>query len=1804
MKTLPQHQRASLETGLKWFRARSRFACAFVAASFFGIAQLGADPAKFSSQAVERGPVQAFTTTVGPAVADFDANGFVDVATADGSTGSLYISFGSADGTETNVTTTAGPASPVGLVAGDMDGDGFSDLIFAKAGSVQVWVNDGSGTFIASTFDVASPTVTITKVAVANDFNGDGLPDIVAIGTGDNGMGGTAGFVEIFLSTTDVDGKLTGYGAPITFDGDTQPNALVVADLNHDDFPDVVFSDAATRTVHVYFGDPDGFTNMTDLLINEQDVDLGTHVPASLAVGDVTRDNVPDIVATSSLVDAVHSQTIIYAEVINNNNDGTFDLTNGFGLDAGSGVTVPSSAVAVGDVNIDGNEDIVGITSFGRMVVIRLNPPSDPLTVTAEGIDVFNIGTGAKTLSLETLDSDAKLDALVAGDGNFGVIGLLNQTTSTVVGNGVQFDQASYSVNKGAFLLVLVSRPTSTDELDVPFTVGGTAIPSNPHKPSAPSDYNLDDPADKVLHFNIGETQTSIFLSISGELAPGNLKTIVLTLKTPMGNAQLGSPTTTTINIVRGPITLHAATGLKAKPTNKITLTADEKKQKVIAGGRANSPWEFQCTQKFGASEPGLSVRVQFAVVPPPVPEPAWTDVTGGRLTLKGGKGTTWTGTVDTVPTCARIYFRTVTTASNDNDGLGDPVGPYKTVKSPHLALTVTQAREIDAQLHGDAAFTTAEIATHNDEAIHYRFRYKNNGNEDAAVNTTMEISLPQLGHFQAATNSHVAGAQIVQLAKGGKTTTDNGSTIALRYVFSNGIPMGTDDTVDVVVTVVSANEYNPKNASASFNPVQLPLSTHGFIESKSQAIRVDSTPDLIARITSPLKIEIATDNGLSSPGGYITYTLTATNLTGFDMQTPVITDLVPFGTALDTVYDVDGNGNYTGAAVKPPGPLSHTSPPSSLAIVPLSGGEQTQLKWTLDKLPKTTGGSNGQRQMKFKVQVLYDVPTVVPTGPHSSTTAQIHNDQYQLLATPPSGGTIAAFVNPTDSPDRTVGLASDPNIVIPIPALKKDVQGVGTVVVSTGVTLPTVVPNGTLHYVLHVRNDLKPGANPASGLPLHHVVIHDFINSDTNANKPIDSTFVDLNSITLKDQNNTPLPISGNLLSSYHFVLKDGLGNPLPAGTNVALTRAIDFTLADLPSMGEDGEWLIEYDVVAEKATALTPVFKSVPDKIGTFITTGDYFMTSDSLSSPTQGAPRDTQVQVVAPAVLNLLPTSVNLPAPPPGSKFSDGIPPGAIFSYDLHPKNSGGVAAVQVLLNSVLPKGVQFQGFFDALGTEITSGVTGTKGQSGKVGLSLAQLAAGDSPLIRLKVQLQSDLEKSFPAALRALGASFKIVPTLSGGYTGPSHFAFGRAAANTFVPVDDATTDPTEIPVAHALQPILFLGKIAPLAVLQGDTLDYTLFYGNTGNDTARGVTIAIYVPNNTEIFATSPKVNSYNSSKRIATWNIGDVPPHTAGAVILTVQVNQDDGTIREGSAVIHAANAIGQAAGVVTTTVSATSFFGHLHEMWDNAFGGLHLNIGDAIKTNNFLKADFKSIKPDSQFISISNAPVITLKNTGFLIPLGPINGVGQVLVGGKPTSITGGNELVTGIPIKLVSGDGNQIDVKDVGMATGDNIGLVLANIHGDHGAQLSQIGNVQVCGPGLIANDGMTVLHNDGLAPTMQTSTAKGAGLLNEGGAQAVLAGAGSLLSSDASGMIGNAGGLLKPGGKGAKLLSEGGGQLVATGGGNVISNDGGSVISNDGGSLITNDGGTLITEDGGGIISHNGSAIIGEHSSGFAP
>ncbi len=79
------------------------------------------------------------------------------------------------------------------------------------------------------------------------------------------------------------------------------------------------------------------------------------------------------------------------------------------------------------------------------------------------------------------------------------------------------------------------------------------------------------------------------------------------------------------------------------------------------------------------------------------------------------------------------------------------------------------------------------------------------------------------------------------------------------------------------------------------------------------------------------------------------------------------------------------------------------------------------------------------------------------------------------------------------------------------------------------------------------------------------------------------------------------------------------------------------------------------------------------------------------------------------------------------------------------------------------------------------------------------------------------------------------------------------------------------------------------KTGPLTADQGQTITYTLDYTNLGPAPSEQVKIVDKLPAVvTFVSATGP--DSYNSSTRTVTWNIGTVPVLADGTVAVTVRV--------------------------------------------------------------------------------------------------------------------------------------------------------------------------------------------------------------------------------------------------------------------------------------------------------------------------
>src|SRR5208282_4984408 len=110
---------------------------------------------------------------------DFNGDGHMDWAVANGGSNNIWVYLGNGDGTAqlpTIITLTG--TVPVGLAAVDMNHDGKLDLVVAEADSstVGILLGNGDGTFGAEReFSLPGNP----SCMAVTDFNGDGNPDVV-----------------------------------------------------------------------------------------------------------------------------------------------------------------------------------------------------------------------------------------------------------------------------------------------------------------------------------------------------------------------------------------------------------------------------------------------------------------------------------------------------------------------------------------------------------------------------------------------------------------------------------------------------------------------------------------------------------------------------------------------------------------------------------------------------------------------------------------------------------------------------------------------------------------------------------------------------------------------------------------------------------------------------------------------------------------------------------------------------------------------------------------------------------------------------------------------------------------------------------------------------------------------------------------------------------------------------------------------------------------------------------------------------------------------------------------------------------------------------------------------------------------------------------------------------------------------------------------------------------------------------------------------------------------------------------------
>jgi hypothetical protein len=298
--------------------------------------------------------------------ADLNGDGILDLVTANKTNNSVSVLLGNGDGTfqsAINLSTGAN-SGPVAIDVGDLNGDGKPDLAVADGGgsTISIFLGDGAGNFPSGSTVTAGTNS--TSVAIG-DFNGDGHPDLASV---------SGGFGHLDVNLNNGNGT---FGAAVNYATGFVANGVTVGDFNGDGKADLAVACVfpSGDGVSVLLGNGDGtfqpFVSYS----------AGNQTPGYITTADLNGDGKTDLVTANYASTGAFANNSI--SLLPGNGDGTFGTARVY-----YGGMAPA-AVAVGDFNGDGKQDVVSANDGGSVgTVAYFQGNGDGTVVASEGLPI------------------------------------------------------------------------------------------------------------------------------------------------------------------------------------------------------------------------------------------------------------------------------------------------------------------------------------------------------------------------------------------------------------------------------------------------------------------------------------------------------------------------------------------------------------------------------------------------------------------------------------------------------------------------------------------------------------------------------------------------------------------------------------------------------------------------------------------------------------------------------------------------------------------------------------------------------------------------------------------------------------------------------------------------------------------------------------------------------------------------------------------------------------------------------------------------------------------------------------------------------------------------------------------------------------------------------------------------------------------------------------------------------------------------------------------------------------------------
>ncbi|HEX5421481.1 MAG TPA: FG-GAP-like repeat-containing protein [Gammaproteobacteria bacterium] len=377
-----------------------------------------------------RSPITTdLTNTRGIAIGDVNGDGFLDIVVGNFNDASSRLYTNSGDGvTYTSSDITPARRTTDSIVLADLNNDGHLDVAMATNGKYRqrIYLNTGDPAAPFGSAGLTGQEVSVqawdAQEVLAGDLNNDGNVDLV--------------FMNANQTNVDClnDGNAHFTCHMIGADADNSESGAL-ADLNGDGFLDVVAgnygSPATPQSVKVYLNTTnpaDPFDSATAAYATDANNPTGVH---RVAVADLDNDGDLDIILSTAGMTSPDDAPATTNRVLFNDGTGTaFTM-----VDLGAETDVTNS-IAVGDVNGDGNLDIItgnesrDAAGAAGAAVDRLylntgsaaaSAPVRQLRARAQSLRVdtatSNIGSIAMTIAPAALGADNHADFWVSSNG-------------------------------------------------------------------------------------------------------------------------------------------------------------------------------------------------------------------------------------------------------------------------------------------------------------------------------------------------------------------------------------------------------------------------------------------------------------------------------------------------------------------------------------------------------------------------------------------------------------------------------------------------------------------------------------------------------------------------------------------------------------------------------------------------------------------------------------------------------------------------------------------------------------------------------------------------------------------------------------------------------------------------------------------------------------------------------------------------------------------------------------------------------------------------------------------------------------------------------------------------------------------------------------------------------------------------------------------------------------------------------------------------------------------------------------------